>query len=237
MRTLFLALTLITASSCKEFYDEEFEEAALTQQNENENRSYEATLVSTDGILTNLTGTVSIDVRDDVVNTQIQLDDIPQNMVQVYYTYSSADCTSLATTIPANQDSIRNYSSNETLTKDALVQELIAAGASSAPDDSNLEGTSLLIRAAPIANGLPSPSGTNVITIACGQLTLSQDQNDTDGTTTGTTTGGVTGTTTGGDIGGDIGGDFGTVTGGDFGGAAGGDISGSVGGDTSGDSF
>ncbi|WPU63484.1 hypothetical protein [Peredibacter starrii] len=249
MRTLrkispitFMALSLAAFSGCKEFYDSEFTEAALSQNNEDDDRFFEANLVATDANFPNLTGKGTFDFKDGVVNVNISLDDIPQNFTQVFYTYSSADCSSLQTTFAADTTSSRNFTHSETLTADALSQELIAAGASQGSDDADLANTSLLIRAAPIANGLPSPSGTNVITIACGTLTLTENQDDS-GTTTGETNGGTTAGTTTGTTTGDAtttGGDFGTITGGDFGtttGGVGGDISGSIGGDTAGVEF
>ena len=221
-----MAMSLATFTGCKEFYDDEFNEASITQNNEDQDNKYEVDLVATDVNFTDLTGKGTIDIKDGVVNVNISVDEIPQNFTQVFYTYSSADCSSLQTTFPANTTSTRNYSNAETLTDDALSQELIASGASQGSDDTDLANTSLLIRAAPIADGLPSPSGTNMITIACGALTLSEDQDDSGTTTSGTTTGTTTGEVT-------TGGDFGTTTGGGIGG----EISGSVGGDTAGVEF
>ena len=225
-----MAISLATFTGCKEFYDDEFTEAAITQNNEDQDNRYEVDLVATDANFTDLTGKGTIDIKDGVVNVNIGLDEIPQNFTQIFYTYSSADCSSLQTTFTADTTSTRNYSNSETLTNDALSQELIASGASQGADDTDLANTSLLVRAAPIANGLPSPSGTNMITIACGSLTLVEDQSDT-GVTTGTTTSGTTTGSTTGDV--TTGGDFGTITGGGIGG----EISGSVGGDTAGVEF
>lgn len=178
---LFIVMILIFTGGCREFYDEEFleDEASLQQAR---NNAYVATLTSTDPALTTLAGNGRVELKDDVVSVKVELEGIPQNIVQIHYSFISAGCDQLNISVP-NQGGTRSYSINESLSRDALAEDLRSSGAATSQGDINLVGKSLIVKAFPNFSGLPNPAGTNSVTIACGELTVGE-VTDTDSTET-----------------------------------------------------
>lgn len=191
MSMLFLFLLL--ASGCKEFYDEEFEEFQEVQDRTVQSTSYTASLDSTDVNVPGMEGTVSVDVRDDKVTVDLRVNGIPQDIIQVHYGYIAGSCPNLSVALPDDITTTRSYSVTEESSTDALAEDLRSSGASSGSGDINLEGKSFVVKAFQNFSGLPNPSGTNVLNIACGELEVTDDSDastDTTGTTgTETTTG------------------------------------------------
>jgi hypothetical protein len=225
MRKLILIMTILVASSCREFYDEEFlEDEAAGVGSRSENVSYSATLNSTDPNLLDISGTAKVNIDNEVVNTSVTMSGLPQNIIQVHYAYIAANCQNLVVAIPTEIGTTRSYTLNETSSTTALSFDLRAQEAETAPGDTNLEGKSLVVRAFSTLGGLPTTDGTNVVTVACGELAISTTPPPT--TTTGTTQGGVTG--------GDIGGTVEGAVGGSVSGSVGGTVDGAVGGATGG---
>lgn len=237
----FLLILFLLVSGCREFYDEEFEEFErnrANQRNEDgtvaEDNSYRAELTTTDQNVPDLWGSVNIDVRNRDVTIDLDLEGVPENLIQLHYSYINTDCSALQVGIPNLSSGTRSFTLNETVSVDGLASDLRATGTAQSEGDINLAGKSFVVKA--FAN---SSIETNQFIILCGRLT----DNDTDNTTTtgtdGTTTGGF-GTTTGGTFGTTTGGDFGTTTGGSFGTTTGESFDTTTGGDfgtTTGESF
>lgn len=198
-----LLLGLILLSSCREFYDEEFEAFEESRSNGNTggtasgegvNVAYSAELTPTDQSVTGLTGNARIDVQDDNVTVDLDIDGIPANIIQIHYSYMAADCSSLSISIPNNNTTTRSYTVNETTSLVALADDLRSAGAASSDGDTNLIGKSFVVKAFSNFSGLPNPSGTNQITILCGPITEAtsdnsgNDNNDNNGDNNGDNT-------------------------------------------------
>lgn len=157
---LFLSFTLF---SCRDFYDEEFENGT-TVSPVFENATYEVDLESTNTSLTDMSGNAILDIQDGNVDLTISLSGIPQNIIQVHYGYSPAPCANLSFAFPVEMGTTRNYNISETLASEALTFDIRNAGAS--PD---LEGASLVIKAFSSVSDAGGTGG-QVFTIACGEL-------------------------------------------------------------------
>lgn len=207
---------LFILSSCREFYDEEFEEfeASRPSQAEIDNVSYRSDLRSTDPNLVGLDGTATIKVNDEDVDITIDVDGIPQNIINPHYTFISADCSTQNFTIPNDLGTTRSFNISERITTTALESDLRSSGAYSG--DINLEGKSIIVKAFSTLTNLPDTTATNSIVVACGEIEVEDEERNT--TTIGTA---------GGIVGGTIGGTDAGTTDGTVGGTAGGAVGGS----------
>lgn len=176
-------IIIFLLGSCREFYDADFEQDQLEVTSTSEDTSYEAELLSTNSALTEMSGDASVDIQNNTVNVELSLNGIPANVVQVHYGYVSAPCSSLATTFATDLSSTRTYSVTEESTTDALAVDLSSSGASSGSGDTNLNGKTFVVKAFTNFSGTPSPTGTNEIVIACGQLNFASNSSSTTTTT------------------------------------------------------
>ena len=170
-RWIFLLTVLITG--CDEFYDEEFEdfqsESALTTQD----ITYTAELRSTDPALSEMIGNATVDVRDDSVSVDYRLDNIPENIIQIHYSYLATDCDNLSSTLLNDTGLSRDFNASETTTTEALARDLASSGAATSTGDINLTGKSFVVKSFSNFSGIPAP-GTNQLTIACGELSADE---------------------------------------------------------------
>lgn len=200
----FFILLLLTG--CKEFYDEEFEQEVAQGSTSNgtneENVSYTATLNSSSPNITTLNGSSSVNIDGDTVNIQVQVDGIPDNLLQVHYGFIAAACNALSVAVPNAGTGTKSYNLTEQTTINSLNQDLVTSGANTVAGDIDLSNKSFVVKAfASVNTGTPATIG-NAVIVACGDLNVSTDTGGatTTGTTTGTTgTGTTTGTTTGTD--------------------------------------
>ncbi len=162
---------LLFMHSCREFYDEEFDENNISVSPA-QNRTYQSTLGATDVALTSLTGTSTVVVDSGSVKVDAQISGIPQNIIQPHYGFINTDCSLLSLSIPNEAGASRSYNISETLSTESLALDLQSSGAASSLNDIDLQGKSLIIKAFSNFSGIPSPTGTNVVTIACGELTV-----------------------------------------------------------------
>lgn len=209
-------LGLFILCGCREFYDEEYEEfeASRPTQSEMNNVSYRSNLRSTDPNLVGLDGTAMIKVNEEDVDITIDVDGIPQNIINPHYTFISADCSTQNFTIPNDLGTTRSFNISERITTTALESDLRSSGAYSG--NINLEGKSIIVKAFSTLTNLPDTTATNSIVVACGEIEVDDQDNGT--TTTGTT---------GGTLGGTIGGTDAGTTDGTVGGTTGGTVGGS----------
>lgn len=173
MNPLLALFLFLIFQGCKEFYDEEFEEfeqSRINQSNQNANNIYTANLIATDNSLINLSGDAKIIVRDGEVKIDVSLEEIPENVIQLHYSFVNSDCSGYSVSIPVQGLTTRSYNILETLSIDALEQDLKSSGASQSEGDVDLDGKSLVIKAFSNLPGIPTPNGTNQLTIACGEL-------------------------------------------------------------------
>lgn len=178
---------------CREFYDEEFEEFEATRTTQTANVSYEAQLESTDPTLVGLQGDVSINVREENVEVRVDLNGLPQNIINPHYSFITADCSTQNFSIPNDLGTTRSFNFSENITTTALQSDLQATGAGGG--DINLEGKSIIIKAFSNLTNLPDTSGVNSIVIACGEIMVTDEGTATtfDTTTTGGATDGAIG--------------------------------------------
>lgn len=167
-------ISFLAIPGCREFYDEEFDDSNVAVSAE-QNRTYKATLQSTDPNLSAISGDSEVIVRDGDVRVDVNLSGIPQNIIQIHYGFISSDCSILTFAIPNEPGLERNYNISENLSTSALDLDLQSSGASNASGDINLEGKSFVIKAFSNFSGLPNPTGTNSLVIACGRLDVSSE--------------------------------------------------------------
>lgn len=194
-------LIVLSLMGCREFYDEEFEEFEATRTTQTANVSYEAELESTDPTLVGLQGDVSINVREEDVEVRVDLNGLPQNIINPHYSFITADCSTQNFSIPNDLGTTRSFNFSENITTTALESDLRATGAGGG--DINLEGKSIIIKAFSNLTSLPDTSGVNSIVIACGEIMVTSDGASTTFDTT-TTGGAGDGTTIGGAEAGDV---------------------------------
>jgi hypothetical protein len=178
LKLLFMSGILFVAS-CREFYDEEFEDDNVSQAQERD-RAYSAILTSTDTSLLTLIGESTVDLHEGKVKVDVELGGIPQNIVQVHYSIITADCNALTISIPNEAGVTRNYVISEELSLEALQADLQSSGAATSEGDINLLGKSMIIKGISNFSGIPSPTGTNVINIACGPFVITTRDTDSD---------------------------------------------------------
>lgn len=197
MKYIFFLLLLVV--SCREMYDKDFEqdleESGNTDGTTTEDISYSADLVSTDADLPDLSGTVDINIRNNEVSVNLNVTEIPANLIQIHYSYMNATCDQLSIAIPNDNTTTRSYTVTETQTVGALSNDLKAAGASTSDGDISLGTKSFIVKAFQNFSGIPNPSGTNSITILCGDIRVSGSGDDEDTATTGEVSTTTTGTT------------------------------------------
>lgn len=202
MKYFFLFLLIVV--SCREMYDEDYEkdlEESGTGST-TEDVSYTADLVSTDPNLPTLSGTANINITNNEVSVNLTVEEIPANIIQIHYSYMAATCDQLNISIPNENTTTRSYTVSENQNVSALVNDLKSSGASTSDDDINLSTKSFLVKAFSNFSGLPNPTGTNQITILCGDIRVTTDDDGGDAETTtttgdtGVTTTSTTGTTT-----------------------------------------
>lgn len=175
---IFLLSTLFILASCKEFYEKDFLEDA-DSSNESENVTYTTNLSSTDASLSRLTGTAKVDVQNENVKVDVSLSELPQNIIQIHYGYSTSPCSALTNSIPAELGTTRSYNISEDLTSVAFNFDVQSAGS-----DTNLAGKSFIIRAFSNLENAGTTGGT-VLNIACGELAVdTTDSTDTTETPT-----------------------------------------------------
>lgn len=167
-----LAMALILLGSCKEFYDEEFEEFEATAANNVQDITYNAELTSTDQTDTKLSGSATVDVRNDLVTVDIQVSGVPENLIQLHYSINNAPCASYDVSLTSDSISERTFEASETITVNALATDLASSGAATSSGDINLRGKSFIIKSFSNFSGLPNQAGTNQLTIACGELSV-----------------------------------------------------------------
>lgn len=180
----FILLGLLLLGGCKEFYDEEFEAFRATQEintggsgggDNGNNVSYKVDLKKTDQNVPNLTGSAKIKVNGDKVSVQLEVDGIPANIIQIHYSYTTANCSAILVNIPNNNTTTRSYAITEETARKALSDDLLSSGAAIAQGDVNLNGKSMIVKAFSNFSGLPNSSGTNQITILCGLITIDNE--------------------------------------------------------------
>jgi hypothetical protein len=186
LKKLFILLTILVLGSCREFYDEEFEEFEESNGNRtttgqggrgSEDVSYSVELRPTDANVADLSGTAKIDVEDDEVTVDLDVDGIPANIIQLHYSYLQVPCSSLSILIPNNNSTTRSYTVSERTSVDALAEDLRSSGAATVNGDINLTGKTFVVKAFSNFSGLPNPAGTNQLTILCGEITESDNPN------------------------------------------------------------
>lgn len=167
--SFFSAIILfLILSSCKEFYDEEFLDGPIIVSS-SRNVNYSANLQSTDVTLTNMNGEAKVQVDADDVKVSIELDGIPQNIIQLHYTYTESPCDTFNISLPSELGTTRTYTITENLSGAAFDLDVESSGSG----DNNLEGKSFVIRA--FSNLIDSTSTTTPFVIACGQLQVDVD--------------------------------------------------------------
>lgn len=181
MRHFLFLLIPFTLVSCREFYDEEFENKPLGVS-EQEDRTYTTTIQSSDPNLSQLTGDARVDVDNGDVKINLSVSELPQNLNQIHYAYSASDCSSFSnTTVPVEVGSTRRYQINESLSTEALSADL----KSSSAGDINLENKSLVVKG---YSNLVEGANTPAFVIACGTLIVDDSVPDETTTTDDTTT-------------------------------------------------
>lgn len=261
-KILMMSLTLLSLVSCgdnspfdEDYWDQPGE--GDEQQRESETRSFTANLDPLTGNVGNLDGTISITVTETDAQSVIQLNEVPQSLMQAQKSFTSLSCESFRTIafpdIANPTGEFKGINTTETATREALIAELNQSFPGNG-DNTNLEGRRVVVSAFVLNNSSPNPQNATLIPVACGDLSLTrntEDDDNDDNATTGGAIGGTTGITTGGSIdGGTVGGAIGTVNGGigvdggaggvdgGIGGAVnGGGIGGSIGGTTDGTTF
>lgn len=175
MRLVFL---LLLCFSCKEFYDEEYEEDQLEQEEfSNESGSYEITLRSTDPLRPTPTGDATIEVADGSVDVSYNITGVPSNFIQLHYAYVTAPCQSFSSSLGPSTGLERSFSATENLSLASLAQDLASSGAATTTGDTNLIGKRLIIRGVTNFSGTPNPTGTNQLIIACGDIVSRGESN------------------------------------------------------------
>lgn len=166
---------LLSLSSCREFYDEEYEEFEATRPSQREGQfiSYRADLESTDPLLPELGGSASVKINDEDVDISIDIDGLPQNIINLHYSIIGADCSTQNFTIPNNLTSTRSARLTESITTRALEADLVATGTVSSGID--LRGKSLIVKAFSNLVSLPDTSNVNSIVVACGLIEVEDD--------------------------------------------------------------
>lgn len=163
-------IIIIFFAGCKEFYDEEFEEfEELQSQTVADEANFSAELVSTDSSLESLSGSGGIVFSGDEASVEVKLKGIPGNIGQITYSILFSPCSSFALSVPRSNQDERTVEIRERLGRSSLLEDLRSAGAAST--DLTLDGKSFVVRGTPQFAGLPNPSGTNELIIACGRLT------------------------------------------------------------------
>jgi hypothetical protein len=176
MKVIFTLLILSSLIGCKEFYDEDYKNFESSTDNVNNedlrNTSYFAELKTVDFNVPNLSGTARITVKDEEVKVSLTASGIPANLIQLHYTYLNVSCRDLSFVLPNDNLITRTYQINETTSTDALENDLISSGASTGSGDINLLGKSLIVKAFTNFPDIPNTSGTNQLTILCGEIKL-----------------------------------------------------------------
>jgi hypothetical protein len=169
MKWITILIIIFLSTSCREFYDEEFDEANASTS-ELLNRTYNAELVATDGSITQLAGQSEVVVKDGNVEVNLEVTGIPANILQVHYSFIASDCTALAVVIPNEVGETRSVNISENSSIDSLVFDLRSSGAIPSDGSVDLEGKSFVVKAFNNFSGLSNATGTNPLTIACGRL-------------------------------------------------------------------
>jgi len=165
---------LFILAGCKGFYDEA-DQDGLTYLLDGGEASYEASLASTDTNVPSITGTATVDVKQDNVSVTYNLSGVPQNLTQISYGYIAADCSAINLALPSDLDGTRTVNFSEETTLRALQNDLASTGASSTSNDINLANKSFIIKGVSVlSSNLP---GANLITIACGPLNVTTGDN------------------------------------------------------------
>jgi hypothetical protein len=254
-KKIFMTLVLTTLVSCGDNspFDEDYWEEPRDregQQSETDIRSFSANLEPLTANVGNLDGTFSVTVTENDAQSVIQLNEVPQSLMQAQKSFTSLSCEAFRNIafpdIVNPTGEFKAINTNETASRDALIAELNQSFPGNG-DNTNLEGRRVIVSAFILNNNSPNPQNATLIPIACGDLTLTRNTEDDDDDTTGGTTGGVIGgvtgtinggTFTGGNIAGGggtvggVGGSIGTVDGGSIGGTIGTVDGGNIGGTT-----
>lgn len=164
-------LILLLISGCK-FVIDDGEDNSKNFQTEEANRTYEASLASTDVKVPGIVGTSKVDIQGDVVNVNLELNGVPQNITQIHYGYIAADCSSLQLALPSDINGTRTVKLNEDITLTALQNDVAASGSALVTGDTDLGAKSFVVKAFTVLNSVPNAIGTNTLTIACGRLNL-----------------------------------------------------------------
>ena len=185
---LFFTFLSMSVVSCREFYDEEFLEGG-NESTVQDDVAYSATLQSSDPNLSQVSGDAKVDVTNGEVKTDIAVNNLPRNIIQVHYAYSASDCSAFNNaSIPVEVGDTRNVTLSESFTTEALTFDV----RSSSAGDINLENKSILIKGfSNLVEGNTAPA----FIIACGTLAIDNTVDDGTSTTTDDTTT-VDGTTT-----------------------------------------
>lgn len=231
---LFMLLSCGDGSPLDEDYWGEVDDEEETGNSEDEG-NYSVQLSSLSSTLGTISGSGRVEVGDSV-SINFNLSDLPPDLIQGHRSFTNSSCEEIASIpfpeIPNNTGTFKNSNYDETISRDALQDELEQTGSGSGLD---LTDKRFVVSAFVINANSPSPQATSLIPIVCG--TLVRDDDDGGTTSGGTTTGGtITGGTTGGVVGGAIGSAAGGVGGeiGSVAGGVGGSIGGTVGGTTAG---
>lgn len=173
IRILSLAC-LLSLLGCREFYDQDFD-VNNAVQDQIQDRGYVAVLNPTDPSSSSLAGDAQIEVKEGRVQVNVNLNGIPQNIIQLHYGFINSDCDLLNIIIPNSSETTRDFVISETFSTTALELDLQSSGAATSSRDINLEGKSLVVKAFSNFSGIPNPTGTNLLTIACGKLSVSDE--------------------------------------------------------------
>jgi hypothetical protein len=179
-------------------------------------------------------GDASLELNGNEAFLQIEMEGVPQNLVQGQVAVTDTPCTDIVANPPTTGTiETKNYTYTENGTRAALFRDLVPG--------ETVEGKTLLVYA--FSTGSTTTGASGLFPLACGPI-LASDSTTT-GTTTATTGGATTATTGGiatggfptggaGTTGGTIGATTGGAVGGTTGGAVGGTTGGTVGGTAAG---
>ena len=178
MKYLTIILLIVLFSGCREFYDEEFDEANASTS-ELQDRTYTATLLATDPSITEFAGNSEVVVENGTVKVSMDVTGVPSNLLQLHFGYVASDCSALSFSIPNEIGTPRNFSLTEDSSVESLLFDLRSSGAIPSDGTIDLDGMSFVVKAFSNFSGLSSAAGTTSFTIACGRLEVSSSVDST----------------------------------------------------------
>lgn len=163
-----ILLSFFLLIACDQMYDEEFEEFEARRNQTVSGSSFSAELQTTDDSIPGIEGDVSISIRENDVNLDLEVSGIPRNFTQIHYGFTNSDCLGIELELTSDLSETKNFNISENTSMDAIRDDLAGVGA-----DDNLEGKSFVVKAFPqsISSGSQEVLPVN---IACGVLELDE---------------------------------------------------------------